>query len=122
MHSVIPVIAVILLAAYLIIYSLARKRILFSVIIPSVLSAFFLSYNYLLTYFHKKGVFTHEQAAEFYTKCRERNISLFQDSNIEKAKDIYFSVFGTDKYIGDGTLPAHMEKIYNAGKETTEKQ
>ena len=40
---------------------------------------------------------------------------------MEKAEDIYFSIFGTDKYLGEGTLISHMTKIYNIGKEIIEK-
>lgn len=91
-------------------------------IAPTVFFVIFLLYNGLLVHFYKKGFYKSEQAVEFYTKCRERNISLFKDENIEKAKDVYFSIFDTDAYCGEGLLLAHMEEIYNVGKETTEKQ
>ena len=118
------IIAVVLLVVYLIMFSLSRNRykIFFSFIIPAVFFTIFFAYNCLLTYFHKKGAFTLEQAAEFYRKCSQSGIVFSGDTNMEKAKDIYFSVFGTDKYLGENTLLSHMVKIYNAGKEIAEKQ
>ena len=93
-----------------------------SFVAPSIFFVIFLSYNFLLVYFHKKGFYTSWQAAEFYTRCRERNICPFQEENSEKAQDVYFSIFGTDKYSGEGTLLTHMAEIYDFGRKITEKQ
>ena len=114
--------AVVLLALYLSIYVSRRNHEMFlAFIAPAVLFTFFLSYNCLLVYFHKIGFYRPWQAAEFYKKCSCQNISIFQDENFEKAKDIYFSVFGTDKYLGEDTLPVHMAEIYDVGRKITEK-
>lgn len=120
MHFGIKVIAVIMLVVYLRIFvSKYGHETLLSFILLAVFFIIFLSYNILLVYFHKKGFYTPEQATEFYTKCCEQNISLIQEENFEKATDIYFSIFGTDKYFGVGTLLTHMLEIYNVGKEIT---
>lgn len=117
------ILALILLVVYLMIYtSKYNFNTFLSFIAPVVFFVIFLLHNCLLVYFHKKGFYTSKQAIEFYTKCCEQNISLVQEENFEKAKDIYFPIFGTDKYLGEGTLSAHMADIYNAGKEITEKQ
>lgn len=114
--------AVVLLILYLSIYVSRRDHEMFlAFIAPAVLFIFFLSYNCMLVHFHKIGFYRPWQAAEFYEKCREQNIYDFQEENSKKATDIYFSVFGTDKYTGEGTFLAHMTEIYNIGKETTEK-
>lgn len=94
-----------------------RDGIFLAFIAPAVFTMIFLIYNSLLIYFHKKGFYTSRQAEEFYKKCREENICIFQEENLEKAKDVYFAIFGTDKYFGEGTLLAHMEKIYDTGRE-----
>ena len=120
-HLGIKIIAVVLLAIYLKIYAENKHEIFLSFVVPLVLFVIFLLYNCLLVHFHKKGFYTTVQSAEFYEKCRERNISDFQENNLEKAKDLYFSIFGTDKYIGEKTLDAHMEEIYNTGRKITEK-
>lgn len=93
---------------------------LLSFVAPVVFFAIFLLYNRLLVHFHKKGFYTSKQAVEFYEKCHKQDISDFQKENFEKADDIYFSIFGTDKYFGEGTLPAHMADIYAAGKKQPE--
>ena len=122
-HIGVKVVAVIMLVVYLSLSTQKNTNKTFlSFVAPAVIFVIFLLYNRLLVHFHKKGSYTSAQAAEFYTKCRERDIYLFQEENIEKAKDVYFSIFGTDKYTGEGTLPAHMERIYNAGMETIEKR
>ena len=123
-HLGIKIIAVLMFVVYLRVYLVSKlftyERLLSFA--PIVFLIVFLLYNNLLVNFHKKGGYTSKQAVEFYEKCREQNISDFQKENFEKAGDIYFSVFGTDKYLGDGTILNHMEEIYNAGKEITEKQ
>lgn len=119
----VKIITVILFVVCLWIHSGAeRSKVFLPFIAPVIFLAVFLSYNFLSVHFYKKGFYKSEQAAEFYTKCRERNISLFHEENSEKAKDVYFSVFGTDKYAGEGTLLAHMAEIYDLGREITEKQ
>ena len=121
-HLCIKIVAVIMLVIYLIVYLKTKKGIFLSYIGPALFFIIFLLYNRLTVHFHKKGFHTSWQAAEFYAKCREENISLFQEENFEKAASIYFSIFGTEKYLGEGTLSDHMTDIYNAGKEMTEKQ
>lgn len=121
-HFSITIVALILLALYLKIYiSPGENKLFLLFIAPSVLFIFFLSYNCLLVHFHKKGLYTSGQASEFYEKCRDRNISDFKEENFEKVSDIYFSVLGTDKYTGEGTIFTHMAEIYNIGKEIAEK-
>jgi|GEM_PF-6626335 len=121
-HLGIKIIAVILLAVYLKIYAKNKYEFFLSFAVPAVLFIIFLLYNCLLVYFHKKGFYTTAQASEFYEKCREQNISDFHEENLEKVTDIYFSIFGTDKYSGIETFLNHIKEIYNEGKETTEKQ
>lgn len=118
------IVAIVLLIGYLAVYThyYPGKKIFFAYGVPLFLFALFFSYNCLLTYFHKKGVFTSEQATDFYRMCNESGISFSGDTDMEKAEDIYFAIFGTDKYKGEGTLLSHMADIYNAGKEITEKQ
>ena len=120
-HLGIKIVAVILLLVYLGVYLKSKSGIFLSFVGPAVFFIIFLLYNRLLEQFHKKGFYTSWQAAEFYRKCYKENISVFQEENFEKAADIYFSIFGTDKYLGVGTLPDHMAEIYTAGKEITEK-
>ena len=120
-HFGIKIITVVLSVLYLIVYLKTKKGIFLSYVGPAVFFTVFVSYNCLLTCFHKKGLYTSRQAAEFYRKCREDDVSFINDKNFKKAEAIYFSIFGTNKYFGAGTFPAHMEKIYNAGRETTEK-
>lgn len=124
LHKSIIVVAVILLIGFMVLYShmYSYDAAIFSYIVPFSLFIFFLSYNCLLTYFHKKGAFTPEQASEFYVMCNDAGIFFPDDVNMKKAEDIYFIIFGTDKYTGDGTLLNHMADIYNSGKEITEKQ
>ena len=120
----VKIVAVFLLVLYFGIYVYPkndRNEILLWLIAPLVFSIIFLLYNFLLVYFHKKGFYTSEQAAEFYEKCSEENISVFNEESVAKARDIYFSIFGTDKYLCDGTILSHIEEIYNCGKEITEK-
>ena len=121
----VKIIAVFLLVVYFGIYAHPKKNdrneILLWLIAPLVFSIIFLLYNFLLVYFHKKGFYTSEQAAEFYEKCSEENISVVNGESVAKARDIYFSIFGTDKYLCDGTILSHIEEIYNCGKEITEK-
>lgn len=117
-HLGIKIVAGILLAIFLIFKS--RGWIL-PFIVCTVFLIIFISYNRLLVYFHKKGFYTSLQAAEFYKKCREQKIPPFQGENFEKAKDVYFLIFETDIYSGEGSLLDHMENIYNIGKEITEK-
>ena len=69
-----------------------RKEILLWLIAPLVFSIIFLSYNFLLVYFHKKGFYTSEQAAEFYEKCSEENISVVNGESVAKARDILFNL------------------------------
>ena len=121
-HVCIKITAVIMLVIYLTVYLKTKKGIFLSYIGPALFFTIFLLYNRLTVHFHKKGFYTSWQAAEFYVKCCEENISLFQEENFEKAAGIYFSIFGTDKYSGEGTLSDHMADIYNAGKEMAEKQ
>lgn len=122
-HIGIKIVAVILLVVFLLIYAQKNGgRTFLSFVVPVVFFVVFLLYNFLLTHFHKKGFYTSWQAAEFYAKCCEHNISGFHEETLGKARNIYFSIFGTDKYCGEGTLAAHMEEIYNAGSEKTEKQ
>ncbi len=116
-HLGIKIITVIMFAIYLREYFRDKSPIFLSFLAPLMFFVISLLYNLLLVHFHKKGFYTPEQAVEFYEKCREQNISLVQEENLEKATDIYFSIFGTDRYIGDGTLIDHMGKIYNAGKK-----
>lgn len=117
-HFSIKIITVIMFVVYLSLYvSKYNYDMLLSFVAPAVFFAIFLLYNCLLVHFHKKGFYTPEQAVEFYEKCREQDISGFQEENFEKVDDIYFSIFGTDKYFGEGTLPAHMADIYAAGKQ-----
>ena len=120
----VKIITVIFLLIYLIvrISQTSSNNIFLLFIAPAVFFGIFLLYNFLLVHFYKQGFYTSLQAAEFYTKCCERNISLFQDANSKKVEDVYFSVFGTDKYVGEGTLLSHMTEIYDSGRETTEKQ
>lgn len=118
-HLSIKIIAGTLLAVFLVLKS--RSGILLPFIVSIVFLIIFISYNCLLVYFHKKGLYTSLQAAEFYKKCREQNILSFKDENIEKAKDVYFSVFETDIYSGEGSLADHMANVYNTGKEIIEK-
>lgn len=122
-HFSIKIIAVLMFVVYLRAYIVTKfsYKMFFSFIVPAVFFAVFLFYNRLLVHFHKKGFYTTAQAVEFYEKCRDRNISDFNEGNLEKADDIYFSVFGTDKYLGDRTILAHMADIYAAGKKITEK-
>lgn len=121
-HLGIKIVTIILFVIYLIIYvSKDDHRIFLSLVAPAVFLAVFLFYDILLVHFHKKGFYTTKQATEFYEKCRERNISDFKEENFEKAEDIYFSVFGTDIYLGEGTLLTHMADIYSVGKKITKK-
>lgn len=124
LQEAIIVAAIILLIVYLIIYThyYPGKKIFFAYGVPLFLFTFFFLYNCLLTYFHKKGAFTSEQAMDFYRICSKSGIFFGGDTDMEKAKDIYFSIFGTDKYLGDGTLLSHMTDVYNTGKKITEKQ
>ena len=120
------IVSIVLLLGFLAIYSLTEtdyspKKFVFAYVIPIFLFTFFFSYNYLLTYCYKKGAFKSKQAIEFYRMCNKSGISFLGDTNMEKAEDIYFSIFGTDKYLGEGTLISHMTKIYNIGKEIIEK-
>jgi hypothetical protein len=120
-HLGIKIIAVFLLVVYLSMYVLKKYRDeMFLSVYPFAFFIFFLSYNFLLVYFHKMGFYTSKQAVKFYEKCREQNISLVEE-NLDKATDIYFLIFGTDKYLGVGTFLVHMEEIYNAGMEISEK-
>ncbi|MBO4699613.1 hypothetical protein J5690_08415 [bacterium] len=123
-HLGIRIIVVLMFIIYLRMYLVLKfsHDIFFSFIAPVVFFVVFLLYNLLLVHFHKRGFYTAAQAVEFYTKCRERDISLFHEENFEKTIDIYFSVFGTDKYFGEGTILTHMADIYAAGKKITEKQ
>ena len=123
-HFGIKIVAVLLFVVYLRVYVVTKfsDRMFFSFIVPAVFFAIFFSYNFLLVHFHKKGFYTSKQAVEFYEKCRKQDISGFQEENFEKADDIYFSIFGTDKYLGEETLSAHMADIYAAGKKITEKR
>ena len=117
-HFTIKIVAVIMFVVYLSLYvSKYNYDMLLSFVAPIVFFAIFLLYNRLLVHFHKKGFYTPEQAVEFYEKCREQDIAGFQEENLDKATDIYFSIFGTDKYLGAETLPAHMADIYAAGKK-----
>lgn len=120
-HLGIKIIAVILLAIYLKIYAENKHEIFLSFAVPAVLFIIFLLYNCLLVYFHKNGFYTTAQASEFYEKCQDHNISDFHEEHLKKAGDVYFSVFGTDKYLGEGTILTHMADIYAAGKKTIEK-
>lgn len=121
-HFIIKIVVVVMFVVYLSLYvSKYDYNMFLSFVAPVVFFAVFLFYNRLLVHFHKKGFYTPAQASEFYEKCRERNISDFKEENFEKAGDIYFSVFGTDKYSGDGTIFTRMEEIYNAGKKITGK-
>lgn len=124
LHKSVIVVSIIILLGFFVLYShmYSYDAAIFSYILPFSLFIFFLSYNCLLTYFHKKGAFTSEQAAEFYIMCNDAGIFFPDDTDMEKAKDIYFVIFGTDKYSGVGALLNHMADIYNSGKETTEKQ
>ena len=123
-HFSIRIVAVLLFVVYLRAYVVTKfsNKMFFSFVVPAVFFAIFLSYNFLLVHFHKKGFYTSKQAVEFYEKCRKQEISDFQEANLEKADDIYFSIFGTDKYSGEETLSAHMADIYAAGKKITEKR
>lgn len=121
-HLCIKIAAVIMLVVYLTVYLKTKTGVFLSYTGPALFFIIFLLYNRLTVHFHKKGFFTSWQAAEFYARCHKENIFIFQEENFEKAAGIYFSIFGTDKYLGAGTLPDHMADIYNAGKETTEKQ
>ena len=122
-HIGVKIIAVILLVVYLWIYAQKHgNKTFLSFAAPAVFFVVFLLHSFLTVRLHKKGFYTSGQAAEFYAECREQNISQFNEENIEKIKRIYFSIFGTDVYLGEGTLPAHMEEIYNAGKEKAEKR
>lgn len=120
-HLGIRIITVTMFAVYLKIYAENEYKMLLSFGVPIIFFVFFLLYNQVLVHFHKHGFYTLEQAAEFYEKCLEQDISDFQEENLDKATDIYFSIFGTDKYLGDGTILAHMADIYAAGKKITEK-
>ncbi len=120
-HLGAKVVAVIMLIVYLIVYLKTKKGIFLSFVGPAVFFIIFLLYHRLLVQFHKKGLYTSWQASEFYRKCCEENISVLQEENFEKAADIYFSIFGTEQYLGIGTLSDHMAEIYAAGKEITEK-
>ena len=121
-HLGVKIIAVILLVIYLGVYLKSKSGIFLSFVGPAVFFIIFLLYNRLLVQFHKKGLYTSWQASEFYRKCYEENISVLQEDNFEKAADIYFSIFGTEQYLGIGTLSDHMAEIYAAGKEITEKK
>ena len=68
-HLGIKIVAGTLLAVYLILKS--RGGMLLPFIVCTVFLIIFISYNRLLVYFHKKGLYTSWQAAEFYKKCRE---------------------------------------------------
>ena len=118
-HLGVKIVAGTLLAVFLVLKS--RGGMLLPFIIWTVFLIIFISYNRLLVYFHKKGLYTSWQAVEFYKKCREQNILSFKDENFEKAKDIYFLIFETDIYSGEGSLADHMANLYNTGKEITEK-
>ena len=118
----IKMIALVLVVVYLIIYLHNKDEMFLSFIAPLIFFIIFLLYNLLLVHFHKKGFYRPWQATDFYTKCSEQNLSIFQEENFEKAKDIYFSVLGTDVYLGKETFLTHMEEIYNAGRKITEKQ
>lgn len=121
-HLGIKIITVIMFVVYLSLYvSKYTYNMFLSFVAPAVFFAIFLLYNCLLVHFHKKGFYTPEQAVEFYEKCHKQDISDFQKANFEKADNIYFSIFGTDKYFGDETLFTHMADIYAAGKKITEK-
>ena len=124
LHKSIIFVSIIILLGFFVLYShmYSYDAAIFSYILSLSLFIFFLSYNCLLTHFHKKRAFTSEQASEFYIMCNDAGIFFPDDTNKEKAEDIYFVIFGTDKYTGDGTLLEHMVDIYNSGKETTEKQ
>ena len=124
LHKSIIIVSIIILFGFFVIYShmFSYDAAIFTYIVPLSLFVFFLSYNSLLTYFHKKGTFTSEQATEFYIMCNDAGIVFSENTNIEKAQDIYFVIFGTDKYTGEGTLLNHMADIYNFGMEITEKQ
>jgi len=126
LHKLIIIISIALLIWYLYIYAPQvgpiYKKFVLAYIVPICFFTFFFSYNCMLTYFHKKGAFTSEQAMDFYRICSKSGIFFVGDTDMEKAKDIYFSIFGTDKYLGEGTLLSHMTDVYNVGKEITEKQ
>ena len=123
LHRSIIIVAIIILLIFFIMYSHIYNydAAIFSYVVPLFFLIFFLSYNSLLVHFHKKGFYTFGQAVEFYEKCRELNISLFQEENLEKSKDVYFSIFGTDEYLGNENLLVHLEEIYNVGRKITEK-
>ena len=124
LHKSIIVVSIIILLGFFVLYShmYSYDAAIFTYIVPLSLFIFFLSYNCLLTYFHKKGAFTSEQATEFYIMCNNAGIVFSENTNIEKAQDIYFVIFGTDRYTGERTLLNHMADIYNSGRKIIEKQ
>ena len=117
----IKIIIVFLLVVYMRTYLHEEDEIFLSFIAPVIFFIIFLLYNLLLVHFHKMGFYKSWQAVEFYAHCCKQNISIFQEENFDKTTDIYFSIFGTDKYLGEGSFLTHMANIYAAGKKITEK-
>ena len=77
----------------------------------------FWGYTEIQIYFYKRGAFTPAKALRFYEKCEKSGVGLPSNDNFEKARYLYFAVFGTDIYSGAGAFQDHMAEVYSAGRE-----